>query len=353
MTADAFIALHLRDRDLSDTTLNRLRETLSWAHLELFGEERWDRSIPNWLDKALTIGWTFFGAAAWALVTGIFVYLYPSPRNVEVLLAVIALTSVATAVTTGIAVRDLPKDLRRWRLKYPAGLVEDLAARWPDGRPRLLADPRRYFDFLADYQTVFTMAAQDLLQWAIRRSWSSVINPNFRNAFISHSHAQADVAHRLADALKARGLSIGLDAWSLGQDADDPSVERWIIETILSTDVMIYLLTKESAQSGWVRRETDWEFRLKTLKESSSLPYCVVLDSIVDLGDYPPDRLVDGRALMQDSGGERLLDELALRIWADHFTRLRQIKHYQSLGIRPKEGEEFLQSLGVAVPEAE
>ena len=349
---DAFYKIHLSSSNFTAAQLHPFRGLLSWAKLQDFGTTRMQSQRPNFIDKFLTVFSALKGAiVGWAAVflwTYTLLYAKQSEwNNSQIVIASIAMFAFLTLACwlTRMSLQDIGADLRSLNLSFPETMVEDFMQRWPNGKPFLLIKPRSYVKFIEDYSAVFSIDYYDFHQWAIRRSWSSVINPNFRNVFISHSHAQANIAHALAEALKKRGLSVGLDAWSVDADLELPEVERWIVETIMSTDVMIYLVSKDTIKSAWVKSEVDWEFRLSTIKEWNNRPYMVVLDSEIDLSGYDQSRLINGVCFTKGDYPDKLLDELSLRIFADHFTKIQRIRLHEKVGLRPQWGDELIDDL--------
>jgi hypothetical protein len=72
--------------------------------------------------------------------------------------------------------------------------------------------------------------------------------------FVSHSSKDKDVAKRISEGIRALGLKVFFDAWSI--DASDSIVQK-ISESIVSHDTVVVLLTPNSVESKWVKLELD------------------------------------------------------------------------------------------------
>jgi hypothetical protein len=200
-----------------------------------------------------------------------------------------------------------------------------LMAKWPGGCPSLVQDVGEYLEFLSDcvLAELVSLRGRSVLQQAVARAWRSPALGRGVQAFISHSHKQSDLAWRLADGLGKRGVAASLDAIDLRSDASDWEVETWIAEQVLRSEAMVYLVSQEFLESGWVHRETEWEFRLLGVKHAITIPYLVIVDS--EVASHPPGRTVDLRGLTKTDNLDGILDELAARITLDSLMPVRSV----------------------------
>lgn len=76
--------------------------------------------------------------------------------------------------------------------------------------------------------------------------------PDVPSAFISYAHEDKELAQALADALRARGCRIWIDVEKMR--TGDDLVER-IAEAIDSVDFLLAIVSEESVQSSWCKRE--------------------------------------------------------------------------------------------------
>ena len=70
--------------------------------------------------------------------------------------------------------------------------------------------------------------------------------------FISHAAADRGLAHRVAEAAQKFGSQVWLDEWSLPQGA---SLASRINAALKDSDVVVAIVSKQSAQSPWL----NWE----------------------------------------------------------------------------------------------
>ncbi len=76
-----------------------------------------------------------------------------------------------------------------------------------------------------------------------------------KKVFISYSHADAEFAKQLAEALNSNGVKVWYDKWDI-QPGD--SIVRKIFEEGLATaQLFVVVLSKTSVLSDWVREELD------------------------------------------------------------------------------------------------
>jgi hypothetical protein len=76
--------------------------------------------------------------------------------------------------------------------------------------------------------------------------------PGPRRIFLSHVHADKEVAQAISDAIRTAGLHVSFADWELA--AGDSIAER-IEERLASTDVLVVLLSPDSLASRWVADE--------------------------------------------------------------------------------------------------
>jgi hypothetical protein len=74
-----------------------------------------------------------------------------------------------------------------------------------------------------------------------------------KKVFISYSHADREFAERFATALRAHGQDVWFDAWEIGPG--DSIVTKIFEEGLRSAAAFAVVLSKDSAQSRWVRDE--------------------------------------------------------------------------------------------------
>ena len=81
------------------------------------------------------------------------------------------------------------------------------------------------------------------------------MNTTGPRAFISYSHADQTVAHKLAEDLRANGVDIWADFWDL--QPGDSLVGKIFSEGIRDAQFFLILLSPSSTSSSWVRHELD------------------------------------------------------------------------------------------------
>jgi DNA-binding MarR family transcriptional regulator len=74
-----------------------------------------------------------------------------------------------------------------------------------------------------------------------------------KKVFVSYSHADRAFAERFATALRAQGQDVWFDAWEIGPG--DSIVTKIFEEGLRDAAAFAIVLSKESAQSRWVREE--------------------------------------------------------------------------------------------------
>jgi hypothetical protein len=72
--------------------------------------------------------------------------------------------------------------------------------------------------------------------------------------FISHSSKDKEIARRISEAIRALGLQVFFDDWSIG--AADSIIEK-ISQEIVKHDTLALLLSPDSVKSQWVQKELD------------------------------------------------------------------------------------------------
>jgi TIR domain len=199
---------------------------------------------------------------------------------------------------------------------------------WSDGAPAWEGSLNRYVQFLNDclrYRLLCTPPSNSLAA-ATWRSWRCVLNPMRKSVFVSYSTRNTGKAERLALALRDRALKVGLDRWEITPNFEERSVQRWIAESIMSSEARVILLSAEALKSGWVQLEIEWDRRLLGARRMFALPYLVLLDDRLPLSleGYPPARVIPVSLLDRDAGC--VADELALRIVLEWLSYLRSVK---------------------------
>jgi hypothetical protein len=89
--------------------------------------------------------------------------------------------------------------------------------------------------------------------------WRSIVLPEARpdrrlGFFISHSSKDKEIARRISEAIRALGLKVFFDEWSI--DASDSIVQK-ISQEIVKHDTVALLLSPNSVDSRWVQKELD------------------------------------------------------------------------------------------------
>lgn len=74
-------------------------------------------------------------------------------------------------------------------------------------------------------------------------------------AFLSYSHADRDVASKIAETLRRGGLEVWFDRWEIL--AGDSLVQKIFEEGLSGADAFLVLISKHSIDSNWVRQELD------------------------------------------------------------------------------------------------
>jgi DNA-binding transcriptional regulator YhcF (GntR family) len=96
-----------------------------------------------------------------------------------------------------------------------------------------------------------------------------------RRAFLSYSHADREVADRIAKGLQASGIDVWYDDWEL---LAGDSLIRKIEERIASADAFIVLLSEHSVESRWVQEELDMALIRRIEEDARVVP--VVLGNV-------------------------------------------------------------------------
>jgi hypothetical protein len=236
--------------------------------------------------------------------------------------------AVGGAWEVGPALLDI---LSWYSLRYIESLdtrrfLEEFVPRWRHGAPAWTGSVRPYLDFLRDcreWQLVCAPARNSLAE-AVCRAWTSALNPQRADVFISYSHHHEKLARETAKGLSDRGLRVGFDRWEIKADATDRSVEAWIAETILRAQTRLFMLSPEGLRSGWVNREVEWDLRLLGVRRAFSIPLVVVGSEQLplDLTAYPKGRVVPADLIAKSAG----IDELALRVALDGIFQLDSIE---------------------------
>lgn len=74
-------------------------------------------------------------------------------------------------------------------------------------------------------------------------------------AFLSYSHADREIASRIAQELRATGIDVWFDRWEILPG--DSLIGKIFEEGVAKADAFIVLLSQTSVQSRWVREELD------------------------------------------------------------------------------------------------
>jgi hypothetical protein len=74
-------------------------------------------------------------------------------------------------------------------------------------------------------------------------------------AFLSYSHADRNIAVRVAEGLRAGGIEVWFDQWEIV--GGDSLIRKIFEEGLAGADAFIILLSEDSVQSRWVREELD------------------------------------------------------------------------------------------------
>jgi len=120
-------------------------------------------------------------------------------------------------------------------------------------------------------------------------------------AFISYSHADRDVATRVAKELRSGGIEIWFDRWEI---LPGDSLIRKIFEEGLSgVDAFIVLLSRNSVESRWVQQELDVAFINKIEGVTRVIP--VLIDDV-----QVPDHLRTLRWVNMNRGFDEAIREL-------------------------------------------
>lgn len=92
-------------------------------------------------------------------------------------------------------------------------------------------------------------------------------------AFVSYSHADRDIATRVAEKLRSGGIEVWFDKWEI---LPGDSLIRKIFEEGLSgADAFIVLLSRNSVESRWVQQELDVAFISKIEGVTRVIPVLV------------------------------------------------------------------------------
>ena len=74
-------------------------------------------------------------------------------------------------------------------------------------------------------------------------------------AFLSYSHADKELATKLANTLRASGVDVWFDKWDILPG--DSLIQKIFEEGLANADVFMVLVSKNSVNSRWVRQELD------------------------------------------------------------------------------------------------
>ena len=104
-----------------------------------------------------------------------------------------------------------------------------------------------------------TEQVADSSEWALREleEATSALPIRKQSIFISYSRTDADVAGFIARVLEEQGMDVFIDYEQLigGED-----FTRRLAMEISTRDALVFLLSRDSINSRWVRAEVDWAF---------------------------------------------------------------------------------------------
>ncbi len=211
--------------------------------------------------------------------------------------------------------------------------LDDIGRRWPNGCPPLMKDADAFVRFIQDcaLERLLDPIGRTELQEAVARLWEHPVVNGGQMAFISYSHKQEELARKIVEALRARGIGAILDLDELGRQANDVVIENWIAESTMRSVTTVYLVSDNAKSSGWVHREVEWLLRLQGTKSNLVLPYIVAFGDTHYRWHYPQCRIIDGIDLINNF--EKTLTTLAARIVMDWLLILRTKRQGKQFGI--------------------
>ncbi|TXD36982.1 toll/interleukin-1 receptor domain-containing protein [Lujinxingia vulgaris] len=102
---------------------------------------------------------------------------------------------------------------------------------------------------------------------------------SYPKAFMSHSHQNAELVHKVAGLLRERGVNAWLDKWELSPG--DSLVDKIFTDGISKSDLIVIFLSKASVQSNWVKEELDHAAVRRIQEKVRVIP--VVIDRDIEI----------------------------------------------------------------------